>query len=100
MRRPVISAIPVLLCLLLSLALGACTHTSTPRFDAHFGEASRLALAQQVLDPAAGATRVPAHGLDGASAHAVMARYRASFAEPGAQAVPPVQFMLGGVSAK
>lgn len=101
MRR---AAIDSLLCLLLAVPLGACTHgggpTSTPLLDARFGAAARHALAQQVLDPAAGANRAPAHGLDGASARAVMERYRASFAEPNGQAAQPVQFMLGGANGK
>lgn len=97
MRHP---AIPVLRCLLLAAPLCACSHTSTPQFDQRFGDASRHAYAQQVLDPDAGANRLPAHGLDGASARAVMLRYRAAFAEPQAQPVQPVQFMLGGGSGK
>lgn len=83
-----------------SLLLAACSHTSTPQFDQRFGQASRLALAQQVLDPHAGARRGPPHGLDGASARAVIERYRASFAEPQAQPVPSLQSMLGGGSGK
>lgn len=86
--------------IVLSVLLAACSHTSTPQFEQRFGQASRQALAQQVLDPQAGARRVPAHGLDGASARAVMDRYRASFADPNVQPAPPVQFMLGGISGK
>jgi len=89
-------AIVILPCLL----LGACTHTSTPQFDALFGETSRAALASQVLEPQAGARRMAAHGLDGASARAIIERYRASFAEPTTQPAQPVQFMLGGASGK
>lgn len=93
MRHLAVSIVP-------SLLLAACSHTSTPQYEQRFGQASRQALAQQVLDPQAGARRVPAHGLDGASARAVMERYRASFAEPHVQPAPPVQFMLGGGSGK
>ncbi len=82
------------------LQLAGCVQGSTPRFDARFGEATRLAMAQQVLDPAAAGNTAPANGLDGASARAVMERYRASFAEPNGQVPPPVTFMLGGGGGK
>lgn len=82
------------------LQLAGCSSGSTPRFDARFGEATRLAMARQVLDPAAAGNTAPANGLDGASARAVMERYRASFAEPNGQVPPPVTFMLGGGGGK
>lgn len=90
---------PVLV-LALVLQLGACAHQSTPQLDQRFGHAVRLAMAQQVQNPAAAYNQAPANGLDGPSARAVMDRYRASFAEPNGQAVPAVQFMLGGGSGK
>ena len=86
--------------LMLALMLAACAHSSTPALDQRFGDAVRLAMAQQVRYPASAGNRQPADGLDGASAHAVMQRYRASFAEPNAQAPQPVQFMLGGGNGK
>lgn len=86
--------------LLPALLLAACTHGSTPQLDGRFGDAVRLAMAQQVRDPASAGNRTPADGLDGPSAHAVMQRYRASFAEPNGQAPQPVQFMLGGGNGK
>lgn len=86
--------------LLPATLLAACTHGSTPQLDGHFGDAVRLAMAQQVRDPASAGRRAPADGLDGASAQAVMQRYRASFAEPNGQAPQPVQFMLGGGNGK
>lgn len=82
------------------LQLAACTHGSTPQFDARFGAATRLAMAQQVRDPAAVNHARPADGLDGASARAVMERYRASFAEPNGQVAAPVQLLLGGNGGK
>ena len=88
------------LALLAPLLLAGCVQGGTPHFDARFGEATRLAMAQQVLDPAAAGNTAPANGLDGASARAVMERYRASFAEPNGQAPQPVQFMLGGGNGK
>ncbi|MCC7681348.1 hypothetical protein [Janthinobacterium sp. FW305-128] len=88
--------------LTLALQLAACAHSSssTPQLDPRFGDAVRLAMAQQVRDPASADNRQPADGLDGPSAHAVMQRYRASFAEPNGQAPQPVQFMLGGANGK
>ncbi|MFZ4877002.1 hypothetical protein ACL9RI_18155 [Janthinobacterium sp. Mn2066] len=90
-----ISHVSCLRCLL-ALQLTACAHQSTPQLERRFGDAVRLAMAQQVLDPAAARNQTPANGLDGPSARAVMDRYRASFAEPHAQVPQPVQFMLGG----
>lgn len=86
--------------LALALQLAACAHGSTPQLDQRFGDAVRLALAQQVRDPASAGNRTPVDGLDGPSAQAVMQRYRASFAEPAAQPPQPVQFMLGGGNGK
>ena len=100
MRMTFLISIRRCLSLALLLQLAACTHGSTPQFDARFGQATRLALAQQVLAPAAVANTAPANGLDGASARAVIERYRASFAEPGGQVTQPVQFMFGGNGGK
>lgn len=86
--------------LVLALQMAACAHSSTPQLDPRFGDAVRLAMAQQVRDPASAANRAPVDGLDGPSAHAVMQRYRASFVEPNGQAPQPVQFMLGGGNGK
>ncbi|WP_219118583.1 hypothetical protein [Janthinobacterium sp. UMAB-56] len=86
--------------LALALLLAACASSSTPQLDLRFGDAVRLAMAQQVRAPASAGNHTPADGLDGPSAQAVMQRYRASFAESHAQAPQPVQFMLGGGSGK
>jgi len=86
--------------LALAMQLAACAHSSTPQLDPRFGDAVRLAMTQQVRDPASAGNRQPADGLDGPSAHAVMQRYRASFVEPNGQAPQPVQFMLGGGNGK
>lgn len=82
--------------LALALQLAACAYGSTPQLDRRFGDAVRLAMAQQVLYPAAAHNQAPVYGLDGPSARAVMDRYRASFVEPNGQVAQPVQFMLGG----
>lgn len=100
MPNPLLMTLRRLAALLAALLLAACTHGSTPRLDGRFGDAVRLAMAQQVREPAGAVNRTPADGLDGASAHAVMQRYRASFAEPNGQAPQPVQFMLGGGNGK
>lgn len=86
--------------LALALQLAACAHSSTPRLDARFGDAVRVAMAQQVRAPAQAPNRAPADGLDGPSARAVLERYRASFAEPNGQPAAPLQFMLGGGNGK
>ncbi|MGX9732259.1 hypothetical protein ACWYXO_16765 [Janthinobacterium aestuarii] len=86
--------------LTLAMQLAACAHSSTPQLDPRFGDAVRLAMTQQVRDPASAGNRQPADGLDGPSANAVMQRYRASFVEPNGQAPQPVQFMLGGGNGK
>ena len=86
--------------LVLALQMAACAHSSTPQLDPRFGDAVRLAMAQQVRYPASAGNRQLADGLDGPSARAVMQRYRASFVEPNGQAPQPVQFMLGGGNGK
>lgn len=89
-----------LLLWLLAWQLSGCASPSTPQLDQRFGDAVRLAMAQQVQDPGASRNQAPVNGLDGPSARAVMDRYRASFAEPNGQVAQPVQFMLGGGSGK
>jgi type IV pilus biogenesis protein CpaD/CtpE len=68
-------------CSLLTLLLTACAPT-TPEWDAQFGTAARLAMAQQIIDPHA-ATRAPSlQGIDGAAAREAIGRYRSTFKEP------------------
>lgn len=100
MPTSLVTSLRRLAALLAALQLAACAHSSTPQLDQRFGDAVRLAMAQQVRYPASAARRAPADGLDGPSAQAVMQRYRASFAEPNGQALPPVQFMLGSGNGK
>lgn len=71
---------------LVLLACGAtgCIST-TPDWDARFGTATRHNLAAQVLDPAAGANRNPALGLDGRAARSALDNYQRSFARPEGQ---------------
>ena len=100
MWKSVLSLPRYLAALALALQLAACAHSSTPRLDARFGDAVRLAMAQQVREPANAGNRAPADGLDGPSARAALERYRASFVEPNGQAPQPLQFMLGGGNGK
>ncbi|WP_317203800.1 hypothetical protein [Janthinobacterium sp.] len=76
--------------------LAACVQP-TPWVDAHSGEAVRRALAQQVLNPDAGAGRDPVAGLDGRSAAAALERYQKSFAEPAPHATT---ILIGGGGGK
>ncbi|SFL75122.1 hypothetical protein [Rugamonas rubra] len=73
-----------------AVLLSGCVAT-TPDWDQHFGEANRVAWAQQVLQPAAGQNPDPVAGLDGAAAVAVRARYLKSYTEPPA----PASFTIG-----
>jgi hypothetical protein len=61
--------------------LAACAAT-TPQWDAHFGDATRIALAQQVIAPAAVRNADPVAGMDGRAAAQAQQRYQKSFAEP------------------
>jgi hypothetical protein len=72
--------------LLSALALLAgCGTTSTPNYDARFGDAVRQARAAQTLNPTAAANPDPALGLDGRAAREAHQRYQESFKTP-----PPV----------
>lgn len=63
------------------LLLGACAET-TKNYDAHFGEAARMTLASQVINPDAGKAISGDNTLDGQAAKESVDRYRASFKEP------------------
>ncbi len=65
-------------------ALAGCSST-TPQYDARFGEAVRHNRQAQVLDPAAGSGKVEPAALDAGSARSAFQRYRDSFKTP-----PPV----------
>ena len=72
--------------LALALAASGCAST-TPRYDAQFGDSVRSTMASQVADPAAVHNANPVTGLDGPAARAAHANYeksfqRASTAEP------------------
>jgi hypothetical protein len=70
--------------------LAGCVHT-TPQWDAHFGDAARLAMAQQVLHPQAVFNADPVAGMDGKAARATFERYQKSSTEP---PPPPAQLTI------
>lgn len=70
----------------LLLALAGCS--TSPRIDAHFGEAVRANLAAQVANPVASNNANPAPGIDGHAARSAHERYQKSFAQPEAEAKP------------
>lgn len=61
---------------------------SAPRFEANFGEAVRMANAQQTLNPDASRNADPVVGIDGRAADNAMQRYHKSFEHKEPQ--PPV----------
>lgn len=79
---------------LLAWVLVGCTST-TPQYDARFGEAVRHNVQAQALTPTAGQDGPAAAALDATTARAAVQRYRDSFKAP-----PPVVNVinLGGGS--
>jgi len=69
-------------CAALAMLAGCST---TPRYDAHFGDAVRQARKAMTIDPAASGNRDPAAGMDGQAAHEAIGRYHDSLKAP-----PPV----------
>ncbi|MYM69267.1 hypothetical protein GTP45_20845 [Pseudoduganella sp. FT55W] len=67
--------------ILLAGLISACAQT-TPQWDARFGVDTRLVLAQQVINPAAGRNTDPVSGMDGRSARAAYERYQKTGGEP------------------
>lgn len=66
------------------VALAGCSST-TPQYDAQFGQAVRHNRQAQVINPSAGQGGAPAAELDANTARAGLQRYRDSFKSP-----PPV----------
>lgn len=71
--------------LLLALGLLTGCASSTPLYDAHFGDAVRRARLDMALNPTPAAATVPVGGLEGKAAREAAARYQDSFKAP-----PPV----------
>jgi len=61
--------------------LTACAAT-TPQWDAHFGDATRIAMGRQIIAPEAARNADPVAGMDGRAAAQAQQRYQKSFAEP------------------
>ena len=74
-------------CAGISLSLAGCL-TSTPQWDAHFGENVQQISASQVLNPQAGTNADPVTGVDGGAAAASMFRYDKSFSQPAVVSSP------------
>jgi hypothetical protein len=72
-------------------ALGGCM-SSTPIWDAHFGEALKTVTQAQIIDPNAALHAQSAQGMDGKSAAAAMGSYDKSFQQP---APSPNAFVIG-----
>lgn len=76
---------------LLIVGLAGCMSTS-PAWDARFGEAARMAAAQQLINPDASRNADPVAGMDGKAAQAAIGEYGKSFAQPPSQ---PDVLMIG-----
>jgi hypothetical protein len=75
----------------LGAALGGCM-TSTPTWDAHFGEAARTASQMQIIDPQAAEHTPSTPGVDGKAAVAAQDAYGKSFQAP---PTTPNAFVIG-----
>jgi hypothetical protein len=75
----------VLLCLPAVSMLGGCAVSTTPGYDARFGDAVRQARAAMTLNPNAGANTDPVAGMDGKSSREALILYQGTFRAP-----PPV----------
>lgn len=72
---------------LLPLLLTGCAST-TPGWDARFGQDVRVMLARQVLDPEAVRNDAHVSGIDSQAARAALERYQHSFTQPAAAPAP------------
>ncbi|RKP43814.1 hypothetical protein [Trinickia fusca] len=71
--------------------LGGCM-SSSPIWDAHFGEAVTAIRQAQVIDANAGVNKPSADGIDGKTAVSTMAAYDKSYTTP---APPSYPFVIG-----
>ncbi len=69
------------------MLLAGCVHT-TPDWDGHFGDTTRLLLAQQVARPQAARNADPVAGMDGRAARGSYERYQKTSSEPAAATAP------------
>jgi hypothetical protein len=61
--------------------LAGCS-TTTPNYDARFGDAVRDAKRKMTIDPEAGKNADPVTGMDGRASRETMVRYKDSFKAP------------------
>lgn len=80
-----------LLCVSSVCLLSACAST-TPQWDANFGNSVRAAFAQQIINPDASQNPDQVSGMDGRASRETMVRYQKSFSEPKPQ---PNIFTIG-----
>lgn len=85
------SLIRVALCAGLSAALAGCM-TSTPQWDATFGDSVRQIREMQTLNPEGSANTNPVAGVDGTAAVSAQKSYVKSFTAP---AAPSNSFTIG-----
>ncbi|ROH85400.1 hypothetical protein ED236_09375 [Pseudomethylobacillus aquaticus] len=71
---------------LVSMMVSGCAATSTPHFDAQFGDSVQAAKQRQVLYPAGYQPAYPQRGLDGKAANTAIEQYQKSFAQPSGSA--------------
>lgn len=79
------------------IAMAGCA-TTTPNYDKSFGNAVRMARAQQTINPDASRNPDPVAGIDGNAAKESVGQYRDSFKTP-----PPTFNVInigGGLSVK
>jgi hypothetical protein len=78
--------------------LGGCM-TSTPVWDAHFGEAVRTVTQAQIIDPHAAEHNPSTQGVDGQSAVSAMTQYDKLFSAPPVSSNPYTIGVSSGVGA-
>jgi hypothetical protein len=84
--------------LVLLALLGGCSTTTTPNYDARFGDAVRDARLRMTLNPNAGTNPDAVVGMDGRASREAIVRYQDSFKAP-----PPVVNVInigGAIGAK
>jgi uncharacterized lipoprotein len=62
--------------------LAGCSTTTTPNYDARFGDAVRDAKRKMTINPEAGKNADPVTGMDGRASRETMVRYKDSFKAP------------------
>lgn len=72
-------------------ALGGCL-SSSPIWDAHFGEAVKTVTQAQIIDPDAAAHNPSRQGIDGKAANSAIGQYQKSFDAPPTTFTP---FVIG-----